>query len=148
MDADGSKAEHSEEARSTSRLPGTATSTTAAIPNPTELQYHLFVERVHDYAIFLMDPDGIVTHWGEGAARMKEFTPEQVVGRPLGMLYPPGGSEDGTAEEHIRAAKETGEYVGEGMRLARDRGLFPARVTLTALRRDGQLIGFPRSRRT
>ncbi|HEX6037502.1 PAS domain-containing sensor histidine kinase [Longimicrobium sp.] len=133
---------HPEEARSTSRLPGTAASNDADIPNPTELQYHLFVERVRDYAIFLMDPNGIISHWGEGATRMKEFTPEEVVGKHLGMLYPPGGAEDGKPEDHIRIAKETGEYVGEGMRLAGRRGLFPARVTLTALRRDGRLIGF------
>jgi PAS domain S-box-containing protein len=133
---------HSEDARSTSRLPGTAASHDTDLPNPTELQYHLFVERVRDYAIFLVDPDGFISHWGEGATRMKEFTPEQVVGRHLRMLYPPGGAEDGTAEEHLRIAEETGEYVGEGTRLAGIRGVFPARVTLTALRRDGRLIGF------
>ncbi|HEX6910351.1 MAG TPA: histidine kinase dimerization/phospho-acceptor domain-containing protein, partial [Longimicrobium sp.] len=133
---------HSEEARSTSRLPGTARSTHPELPNPTELQYHLFVERVNGYAVFLMDPEGIISHWGEGATRMKEFTPAQVVGRHLRYLYPPGGAEDGTADEHLRQAAASGEYVGEGMRVARDRGLFPARVTLTALRRDGQLIGF------
>jgi PAS domain S-box-containing protein len=143
MDDPGSTTtEHGEQARSTSRLPGTAGSAHPELPDPTELQYHLFVERVNDYAIFLMDPNGVVSHWGEGAVRMKEFTPEQVVGRHLRTLYPPGGAEDGTADEHLREAAETGEYVGEGMRIARDRGLFPARVTLTALRRDGRLIGF------
>ena len=134
--------ERKEEASGTSRLPGTAGNTHPQLPNPTELQYHLFVERVHDYAIFLMNADGVVTHWGEGAVRMKEFAPEEIVGRHLRELYPPGGAEDGTADEHLEEAARDGEYVGEGMRLARDRGLFPARVTLTALRRDGQLFGF------
>ncbi|HEX2093930.1 MAG TPA: ATP-binding protein [Longimicrobiaceae bacterium] len=106
------------------------------------MQYHLFVERVRDYAIFLMDRDGVITHWGEGAVRMKEFTPEEVVGRHLRMLYPPGGAEDGTADEHLRIAAEQGEYIGEGMRVARDRGRFPARVVLTALRHNGELYGF------
>ncbi|HEX6745831.1 MAG TPA: ATP-binding protein [Longimicrobium sp.] len=107
-----------------------------------EAQYHLLVERVHDYAIFLMDPDGVITHWGEGAQRIKEFTPDEVVGRHLSFLYPPNGAEDGTAEEHLATAAETGEYIGEGMRRAKIRGTFPARVVLTALRRDGELVGF------
>jgi PAS domain S-box-containing protein len=134
--------EPGEDRPATSRLPGTAAGAQGDLPNPTELQYHLFVERVHDYAIFLMNPDGVITHWGEGAVRMKEFSPGEIVGRHLRDLYPPGGAEDGTADEHLDQAAAEGEYVGEGLRVARDRGLFPARVTLTALRREGKLVGF------
>ena len=124
------------------RLPGEAEGLAERIENATEVQYHLFVERVKDYAIFLTDAHGIITHWGEGAERMKEFPPEEVVGRHLRMLYPEGGAEDGTADEHIRYAIEHGEYVGEGTRRAGIRGTFPARVTLTALRQNGRLVGF------
>ena len=123
------------------RLPGEAAHAVESA-GPAELQYRLFVERVRDYAIFLLDADGRVTHWGEGAVRVKEFTPEEAVGMHLSRLYPPGGAEDGTAEEHLRYAAEHGEYLGEGMRVARDRGLFPARVCLTSLWRDGRLFGF------
>jgi len=130
------------EASGTSRLPGMSRRTHPDLANPTELQYHLLVERVQGYAIFLMAPDGIITHWGEGAERMKGFTPDEIVGEHLRELYPPGGSEDGTADEHLEAAARDGEYIGEGMRVSKSRGLFPARVTLTALRRDGRLIGF------
>ena len=122
-----------------SRLPGEAGLDTG---RADELAHRLLVERVHDYAIFLMDRHGVITHWGEGAERIKEFSPEEVLGRHLSALYPPEGSEDGTAEEHLRHAAEHGEYIGEGMRRARDRGLFPARVVLTALRRNGELLGF------
>jgi PAS domain S-box-containing protein len=105
-------------------------------------QYQLFVERVHDYALFLMDADGVVTHWGEGAARMKRFTAGEVVGRHLRRMYPEGGAEDGTAEDHLRHAARFGEYIGEGTRLRGDGTTFVARVVLTALRRDGRLYGF------
>jgi PAS domain S-box-containing protein len=108
----------------------------------SEIPYHLMVERVHEYAVFLMDAGGRITHWGEGAERMKEFTADEVVGKHLAFLYPPGGAEDGTAEDHLRYAAEHGEYIGEGTRRARDRGFFPARVVLTALWRDGELFGF------
>ncbi|HEX8906876.1 MAG TPA: ATP-binding protein, partial [Longimicrobiaceae bacterium] len=127
--------------RDHARLPGEAAGVAEATRD-TEVRYHLVVERVHDYAVFLMDPDGVITHWGEGARRIKGFDPAEIVGKHLKTLYPAGGAEDGTAEEHLRIAAEQGEYIGEGTRISRDRGTFPARVVLTALWRDGQLFGF------
>ena len=129
-------------ARTDGRFPGEATAAAAGVEAPSKAQYQLMVERVHEYAVFLMDPDGVITHWGEGAQRIKEFTPGEIVGRHLRALYPEGGAEDGTADEHLRQAAAAGEYIGEGTRVARDRGTFPARVVLTALRHDGELVGF------
>ena len=100
-------------------------------------------ENVRDYAIFLMDPDGVITFWGEGARLIKWWTKEQAEGAHLRLLYPPGGSEDGTAEEHLRAAAERGEYTGEGQRIRSDGSTFWAGITLTALRDEsGALLGF------
>ena len=101
------------------------------------------VEYVREYAIFTLDPDGIIQLWGESARLMKWWTKEQAQGSHLRMLYPDGGSEDGTAEEHLRDAAERGEYTGEGHRVRSDCSTFIARVTLTALKdRDGKLCGF------
>jgi PAS domain-containing protein len=58
-------------------------------------------ENVRDYAIFLVDPEGVITFWGEGARLIKWWTKEQAEGGHLRMLYPPGGSNDGTAEAHL-----------------------------------------------
>jgi len=108
-----------------------------------ETQFRLLVDRVRDYAVFLMDPEGVVTNWGEGAERMKGWTAAEAVGRHLRMLYPDGGrAEDGTAEEHLRLAAERGEYIGEGERQRKDGTRFHARVVLTALRRGERLDGF------
>ena len=100
-------------------------------------------ENVRDYAIFLMDPDGVITFWGEGARLIKWWTKDQAEGSHLRLLYPPGGSEDGTAEAHLREAAERGEYTGEGNRMRSDGSLFWAGITLTALwDEDGTLLGF------
>ncbi len=100
-------------------------------------------ENVRDYAIFLMDPHGIITFWGEGARLLKWWTRETAEGAHLRLLYPDGGSEDGTAEEHLAEAAATGEYTGEGQRMRNDGSTFWAGITLTALRDDrGVLIGF------
>lgn len=100
-------------------------------------------ENVRDYAIFLLDPQGIIAYWGEGARLMKWWTRDQAEGAHLRLLYPDGGSEDGTAEDHLRLAEERGEYTGEGQRVRADGSTFWAGVSLTALRNaDGALLGF------
>lgn len=105
-------------------------------------------ENVRDYAIFLMDPAGIITFWGEGARLIKWWTKEQAEGGHLCMLYLAGGSEDGTAEDHLRIAAERGEFTGEGHRVRSDGSTFWAGVTITALRGDdGTLLGFAKMSR-
>jgi len=100
-------------------------------------------DNVRDYAIFLLDPAGVITYWGEGARHIKWWTKDQAEGAHLRLLYPPGGSEDGTAEDHLREAAERGEYTGEGQRMRRDGSLFWGGITLTALRdENGTLLGF------
>ncbi|MDB4881013.1 MAG: sensor protein [Gemmatimonadetes bacterium] len=100
-------------------------------------------ENVRDYAIFLMDPHGVITFWGEGARLIKWWTKDQAEGAHLRLLYPRGGAADGTAEEHLQAAAERGEYTGEGLRVRSDGSTFWAGITLTALWDEaGQLLGF------
>jgi PAS domain S-box-containing protein len=100
-------------------------------------------EAVRDYAIFILDPDGVIVYWGMGAHLMKWWTREEAEGAHLRLLYPENGSEDGTAEAHLYESAMTGEYVGEGQRVRRGGSTFWAHVVLTALRDpDGKLIGF------
>src|SRR3954468_13938144 len=108
-----------------------------------ELLFTLVAENVREYAIFLMDTDGIIRCWGEGARLMKWWTRQQAEGAHLRLLYPDGGAEDGTAEIHLQTAADTGEYTGEGHRVRSDGSTFWAGVTLTALRdTDAKLVGF------
>jgi len=112
-------------------------------PEVMQKAFAALAESVRDYAIFLMNPDGIITLWGEGARLMKWWTREQAEGGHLRLLYPAGGSDDGTAEAHLAEAAERGEYTGEGMRVRSDCSTFWAGVTLTALRDErGKLLGF------
>ena len=114
-----------------------------AAPGVAHRAFAALAENVRDYAIFLLNADGIITFWGEGARLIKWWTKEQAEGAHLRLLYPDNGSEDGTAEAHLREAAETGEYTGEGQRVRSDGSTFWGGITLTALRDDsGVLIGF------
>jgi PAS domain S-box-containing protein len=109
----------------------------------SDLLFTLHSENVRDYAIFLMDANGIIQCWGESARLLKWWTRQQAEGAHLRLLYPDNGSEDGTAEDHLQNASDSGEYTGEGHRVRSDGTLFWAYVTLTALRNnEGELVGF------
>ena len=114
----------------------------------TNPAFAALAENVRDYAIFLLDPAGVITFWGEGAHLMKWWTRDEAEGAHLRLLYPEGGSEDGTAEDHLREAEAEGGSVGEGSRVRRDASTFWAHITLTALRNPaGELIGFCKTTR-
>jgi PAS domain S-box-containing protein len=114
-----------------------------AAPLVAQRAFAALAENSRDFAIFLLNPHGIITFWGEGARLMKWWTKAEAEGGHLRMLYPDGGSEDGTAEAHLDEAAKTGEYTGEGQRIRGDGSTFWAGVSLTALRDDeGVLIGF------
>lgn len=111
-----------------------------------EVAHHAFAalaENVRDYAIFLMNPDGVITFWGEGARLVKGWSKREAEGAHLRLLYPDGGAEDGTAEAHLEESARTGEYTGEGHRVRSDGSTFWGGITLTALRDpQGSLLGF------
>ena len=153
MAADSNELNHSRESRERAAALKRGGSHPSHPPDPicapqvnglgADLLYTLIAENVRDYAMFLTDADGIIRCWGESARLMKWWTKQQAEGAHLRLLYPDGGSEDGTADNHLRTAAERGEYNGEGHRVRSDGSTFWAYVTLTALRdRDGELVGF------
>ena len=105
--------------------------------------FEVLADNVRDYAIFLLDRAGVIVYWGRSAQLMKWWTRAHAEGAHLRMLYPDGGSDDGTAEDHLRVAAEDGEYTGEGRRVRIDGSTFWGGITLTALRDEaGELLGF------
>ncbi|QRE75420.1 putative bifunctional diguanylate cyclase/phosphodiesterase [Methylobacterium aquaticum] len=109
----------------------------------TDVLYRLLVQGVTDYAIFMLDPDGIVVNWNDGAARIKRYAAGEIVGRHFSCFY---GSEDraaGVPEAGLRQARETGRFEAEGWRYRRDGTAFWALVVIDAIRdEDGRLLGF------
>lgn len=109
----------------------------------SEEHYRVLVEQVREYAIFGMDPDGVINSWNRGAQRIKGFTAEEAIGQHLHLLYLPEDREKHDPEKHLAYAAKHGEFHGEGWRCRRDGSRFWAEVTLTALRRrNGSLRGF------
>jgi diguanylate cyclase (GGDEF)-like protein/PAS domain S-box-containing protein len=109
----------------------------------TDVMYRLLVQGVTDYAIFMLDPDGIVVNWNAGAERAKQFTRDEVIGRHFACLYRPDDQAAGLPEAGLREARETGRFEAQGWRIRRDGTSFWAEVVIDAIRaEDGRLVGF------
>jgi PAS domain S-box-containing protein len=108
----------------------------------SERRFRLLVEGVIDYAIYMLDPDGIITNWNAGARRIKGYEADEVIGRHFGMFYLPEDREAGVPARSIATAREKGRFEAEGWRLRKDGTKFLASVVIDAIYEDGELIGF------
>jgi len=109
----------------------------------SEEQFRMFVGAVKDYAIFLLDPSGVVSSWNPGAERIKGYKAEEIIGRHFSTFYPQDAINRGWPEEELRRAAADGRIEDEGWRLRKDGSRFWANVVITALRdHEGVLRGF------
>jgi len=103
----------------------------------------LWAESTSDFSIFALSRPGVVATWNPGGERMQGYRPDEIIGQPLALLYPPESRALGAPEAALHAAAQTGRHVEEGWRIRKDGTPFWANVAMTALR-DGNnaLIGF------
>jgi PAS domain S-box-containing protein len=108
----------------------------------SERRFRLLVEGVIDYAIFMLDPSGIVTNWNAGAKRIKGYEADEVIGRHFQIFYPIEDREAGLPALSLQTAREKGKFEAEGWRVRKDGTKFLASVVIDALYEGGELIGF------
>ncbi len=108
----------------------------------SERRFRLLVEGVIDYAIYLLDPTGIITNWNAGAERIKGYLAHEVVGQHFRIFYPPEERAAGLPERNLEMARREGKYEAEGWRIRKDGTRFFASVVIDAIYDKGELIGF------
>jgi PAS domain S-box-containing protein len=109
----------------------------------TEESFRLMVESVSDYAIVMLDPEGLVGSWNTGAERIKGFQAEEIVGRHFSTFYPHDAILEGKPQRDLDLAAASGRHEDEGWRVRRDGSMFWANVVFTAIRdQAGILRGF------
>ncbi len=108
-----------------------------------EERFRLLVEGVKDYAIFMLDPEGKVASWNEGAHRIKGYRQQEILGRHFSVFYPDEDLKRGKPGRALEIAREKGTYEEEGWRVRKDGSRFWASVLVTALWDEaGRLRGF------
>jgi PAS domain S-box-containing protein len=105
--------------------------------------FRLLVETVADYAIFVLDPEGRVLTWNEGARAIKGYSKEEIVGQHFSKFYLPEAAASGWPARELALAEKEGRFADEGWLVKKDGSIFWASVIITPLRSaDGQLCGF------
>jgi PAS domain S-box-containing protein len=108
----------------------------------TERNFSLLVKSVVDYAIYMLDIDGNVASWNEGAARAKGFSSDEIIGRHFSNFYTEEDRAAGLPELGLATARAEGRWENEGWRVRKDGTRFWASVVIDAIREDGEIIGF------
>ncbi|HJW09749.1 MAG TPA: MASE1 domain-containing protein [Holophagaceae bacterium] len=109
----------------------------------SEEGFRRLVHSVKDYAIFMLDPEGRVISWNEGAERIKGYRAEEILGLHADVFYPPEEVAAGKPAADLRLAASQGSLEEEGWRIRKDGFRFYAHTTLTAVRNGGsELRGF------
>jgi PAS domain S-box-containing protein len=109
----------------------------------SEERFRLMTARVKEYAIFMLDPDGHVVSWNEGARRIKGYAAEDIIGQHFSRFYPPEDIAKGKPAYELVIAAAQGQFEDEGWRVRKDGSKFWANVVITALRDErGGLRGF------
>lgn len=106
-------------------------------------QLRLLIQGSVDYAIFMLDPAGVVVSWNTGAERINGYRAEEIIGRHFSCFYPEEAILRDWPGEELKRAIAEGSFKEEGWRLRKDGSRFWASVVITALRDEsGRLQGF------
>jgi PAS domain S-box-containing protein len=112
-------------------------------PRGDEQHFRLLVEGVVDYAIYMLDPNGIVTNWNVGGQRIKGYLPEEIIGQHFSIFYTDVDRAAGKPQRALEIARTTGHFDDEALRVRKDGSYFWASVVIDPIYTDdGELLGF------
>lgn len=109
----------------------------------SEMQWRMLVHEVQDYAICMLDLNGQIVTWNEGAERITGYAAAEIIRRNFSCFYGTEDKQKGLPANILRTAIADGRYEGQGTWVRKDGSRFIANVTVTALHdRSGNLQGF------
>jgi PAS domain S-box-containing protein len=108
----------------------------------TERQYQLLVDSVIDYAIYMLDPDGIIVSWNTGAERLKGYASKEILGRDFAVFYTLDAQSSGQPKNALQTAASAGRYSGDGWRVRKNGSRFWASVVIDPIYVSERLIGY------
>ena len=108
-----------------------------------EERYRLLIEAVTDYAIYILDPSGVVTSWNPGAERIKGYKADEIIGQHFSRFYTEEDQQNGRPAHALEIAARDGKFEAEGWRVRKDGSRFWAYIVIDPIRGpSGEIIGF------
>jgi PAS domain S-box-containing protein len=108
-----------------------------------EQRFQLLVTGITDYAIYMLNPEGIVSSWNAGAERFKGYAAHEIIGQHFSLFYTEEDRRSGKPTRALQTAREQGKFEDEGWRVRRDGTRFWASVVVDPIwGPSGELIGF------
>lgn len=109
----------------------------------TSKQFHILVDSVEEYAIYMLDASGNIITWNTGAQKIKGYSSEEIIGKNFASFYTADDVAAGKPQWNLREAARRGVIRDQGLRVRKDGSTFEAEVVITALRDDtGKIRGF------
>ncbi len=109
----------------------------------TEDIYRQAIEDIRDYAIFMTDPDGLITNWNLGAQHILGFSADEIVGKNASKFFTPEDRAKDIPRKELATAAAVGCAEDERWHVRRDGSRFWASGVVTPVRDEtGTLIGF------
>ncbi|MCU0070459.1 PAS domain S-box protein [Pseudomonas koreensis] len=108
-----------------------------------DMRFRLLVDAVVDYAIYMIDPEGIIISWNSGAKRFKGYEEAEIIGEHFSRFYTDEDRAAGMPRRALDTAIREGRFEGEGWRVRKDGTHFWCHVVIDPIHSpDGQLLGF------
>ena len=112
-------------------------------PLSTEGRYQLLVDSIHGYAIYMLDPTGIVSSWNPGAHRLKGYAAGEIVGQHFSRFYTEEDRATGLPARALATAQTEGKFEDEAWHVRKDGTRFWAHMVIDPITSpDGALLGF------
>jgi PAS domain S-box-containing protein len=109
----------------------------------TARQFRTLIGGVTDYALFMLDPNGLVVNWNAGAERIKGYSADEIVGQHFSRFYTDRDRAAGLPARALQVAAHEGRYEVEGWRVRKDGSLFWANAIIDRITdENGTVIGF------
>lgn len=109
----------------------------------SENRFRLMVESIDDYAMFMVDPKGIISSWNRGAERLTGYSGDEVLGRPFSILYPENELSDDHAIYELNMARKNGRYEEEGLRVRKNGSVYNAQIIVWPVAdKSGEIVSF------
>ncbi|QCR24086.1 PAS domain-containing sensor histidine kinase [Pontibacter sp. SGAir0037] len=109
----------------------------------SEEKSRLLVNSVKDYAIIMLNPEGLIVSWNGGAERIKGYKAAEIVGKHFSTFYSRESIETGFPQFELNKALEHGHFEDEGWRLRKDGTAFWANIVISPIyNTENRLLGF------